>query len=645
MAASVRADDSVFPAQLLQDVVLFSVSAPASSDPLVVPKLVFSLWLPFPPHSPRLNLALVVDNCSESEVPSLQIATTAPLGGPVDISASLLDPTNPLTTTYTGQYARSDARFLAFYDGVPDVLVGDIAGFSTERADRLFVTNIHLRQPIAPGARVGVRLLASIDHGQTIRWLDDCVELDLAFFDTSYVADRKQAASRAARVLIRYNDFRDGGFDPFLYLPDSWEVLDSQPTFEHRKVRIDYDWLGRPADFRWNRYAWSPRRIYETDYGSLEPNAAFFAPRRILLSARARLPSQTTDAELQTTQVPEPGAARTSRPKDSFAWLHLSDLHASDGDDYEPSLVVDALVRSIPKLLADRWAPDAIFLTGDVATRGASPEYSVAEDYLGRILEAVDLNPQHLFLVPGNHDVDRASGRWLMRTLESEKQSVEYFGQTPLPHAVKLAEFREWSQRYLGFDRAPTLAGGVEPPEFIEHQDSLVAVLKLNSTFFCWDDHDKGKLWLGRRTLAPHLEEIKARSPDLSIGLIHHPLDWLHPLEVRPVKVALGRQLDILLRGHLHQPSAVTHHSQSGSLLERAAGALYQTREYENTAMLARFDFTSRCLEILHLVYVDENESWTIDTRQATTPPHTELLRLPKLEAHAARGPSRPPRV
>ncbi len=89
--------------------------------------------------------------------------------------------------------------------------------------------------------------------------------------------------------------------------------------------------------------------------------------------------------------------------------MHLSDLHVS-GEDWQRDDVLDALVRDLPELLSDReLRPDLLFVTGDVATRGRREEYDGAQALLERVARTLGLEPtEHVFMVPGNHDVDRS---------------------------------------------------------------------------------------------------------------------------------------------------------------------------------------------------------------------------------------------
>jgi hypothetical protein len=69
--------------------------------------------------------------------------------------------------------------------------------------------------------------------------------------------------------------------------------------------------------------------------------------------------------------------------------------------------VLKALVKSIGDYREQGRCPDLIFATGDVAYSGKADEYKLAIRFFDDLLAAAGLEKQRLFVIPGNHDVDR----------------------------------------------------------------------------------------------------------------------------------------------------------------------------------------------------------------------------------------------
>ncbi len=96
-------------------------------------------------------------------------------------------------------------------------------------------------------------------------------------------------------------------------------------------------------------------------------------------------------------------------------YLHLSDLHFTakvPGQDWSASsfdqeVVSKSLIEAVRKQATDSKSLDFLIITGDIAFSGKQEEYEEAKAFCQALLAAAGLFPQHLFLVPGNHDMDR----------------------------------------------------------------------------------------------------------------------------------------------------------------------------------------------------------------------------------------------
>src|SRR5262245_12718589 len=104
-----------------------------------------------------------------------------------------------------------------------------------------------------------------------------------------------------------------------------------------------------------------------------------------------------------------------------FTWLHVSDFHVKAGDPYDRNVVLRALVRAVEEYRSGQegLVPDAIFATGDIAHSGKPGEYEIAAKFFDELLRAAGLDKSRLWVIPGNHDVDRDFGVGLTRTLTS----------------------------------------------------------------------------------------------------------------------------------------------------------------------------------------------------------------------------------
>jgi predicted MPP superfamily phosphohydrolase len=94
----------------------------------------------------------------------------------------------------------------------------------------------------------------------------------------------------------------------------------------------------------------------------------------------------------------------------TIKWLHLSDLHLRGTEGTVDRVLFDNMLGDIREQL-DSEDPDldAVFFTGDVAFSGQIEQYEQAAKRFDEILDVCGLSGQRnrLFIVPGNHDVDR----------------------------------------------------------------------------------------------------------------------------------------------------------------------------------------------------------------------------------------------
>ena len=100
-------------------------------------------------------------------------------------------------------------------------------------------------------------------------------------------------------------------------------------------------------------------------------------------------------------------------PEHTLTLLHISDLHfrTSDKSEWRRQRVLgEAWDRNIDSLLKDGRF-DLVCFTGDVAFAGKLVEYDQATSFFDELLKRLGLGLERLFVIPGNHDIDRDTCR------------------------------------------------------------------------------------------------------------------------------------------------------------------------------------------------------------------------------------------
>jgi 3',5'-cyclic AMP phosphodiesterase CpdA len=268
--------------------------------------------------------------------------------------------------------------------------------------------------------------------------------------------------------------------------------------------------------------------------------------------------------------------------------LHLSDLHITT-DDAGNQFDRDLKIRQA--LLDDlgtegRTEFDAILVTGDVAYHGRADEFARAKLWLEEVRTKTCSDPEALFVVPGNHDVNqkivyRSSSLWdLHQALRDQKLSAEdrlasLAGKLKDPTLDFLAAQKE----YIAFAQeygCPTSCKELAWVQFLNVGKTLedgtsLRFHGLNSALLSDGADTKANLLLG----AFQFKHFCSDPRYVNVVLCHHPQNWL--IDDNDSNDYFRTQTHILLSGHEHDARC---YREGGSLRVRA-GAIHPNRREE----------------------------------------------------------------
>jgi hypothetical protein len=329
-------------------------------------------------------------------------------------------------------------------------------------------------------------------------------------------------------------------------------------------------------------------RDVETTFRKLEAEIASAGPELLSMLQTAGLVTPSADvpeasvpsARIKATSEPEP----KPEPSTLFTWLHLSDLHFGRHDAHQrwdQQLVLAELSRDIAQHKAhDIPTPRAILVTGDVSYGGASDQYAGATAWLEALALVLGLTSDCIFVVPGNHDVDRSvdrANRNVARLLRDLRGGDELLDDV-LAHPDDKALLTSRLGAYISFASAfPSLRS--PDPLFWSHAFTAgllpIRFIGLSTALLAADDIDHGKLRLGTTSLSATLTGAD-RAGELVVVLTHHPIrdGWL----------ADQSDADQWIQGHAHVhifghvQEADTEFAGSGTaagLIRVAAGAVH----------------------------------------------------------------------
>jgi hypothetical protein len=278
-----------------------------------------------------------------------------------------------------------------------------------------------------------------------------------------------------------------------------------------------------------------------------------------------------------------------------FRWIHISDIHVGHGDNehgWDQKLVMDGLRKDAAALVKNGQAPvDAILVTGDIAFSGNGrkpTEYADAKEWLLGLGQAAGVTPASIYLVPGNHDVNRAadkdrSTKRLVDTLRSGTDKID----TALGDKGDRELLARRMEAYLAFSaefapaclHAPPLAA--EERLFWVHRLEARSGLKvrlvgLNTALLAADEEDQSHLRLGKEQLSRALRDPSIEEDELVMVLSHHPFTggWL--ADQREVDAWVRNHTHVHLSGHVHDADTEAARKGSGGVFVRiVAGSVH----------------------------------------------------------------------
>lgn len=235
-----------------------------------------------------------------------------------------------------------------------------------------------------------------------------------------------------------------------------------------------------------------------------------------------------------------------------YRWLHLSDLH-SICSGIRTDIMRDALIDEI-KYLNKQLNFSFLLITGDISDKNQG--YDDAKALIHRIIEASGLQMEKVFIVPGNHDVDRkipperkqvVEEGWNLNLLENQEDMLL---QTLLPGQNN---FFSAYEEILG-RKYP-----VDQVHFSQDLDENIAIVHLNTSWMCYDsEHESGKLHIGLQNAYKCLHNKSLSSKSIKIAIGHHRIsDFNKVVEGHLKSLFKSTDVDLYLGGHCHTSTVI----------------------------------------------------------------------------------------
>ena len=260
-----------------------------------------------------------------------------------------------------------------------------------------------------------------------------------------------------------------------------------------------------------------------------------------------------------------------------IALLHLSDIHIRATDNPVTSRI-DALAAAI-RAEAPPLEACFILISGDIAFSGLAVEYSIAYAFLSslktRLISDHPTASIEYLLVPGNHDCNFAPPTDLRNLAIANLptgDALDLSGDIVGNCLSVQDQFFHFCQQLTGasYSRSERLYQ-TRRYEINRHK---IDFHLYNSAWLSRLPEEPGTLFFP--LLAAQPSESSPSPADVTVAMLHHPLNWFVPVNARHLRTHLDRTCDVLLTGHEHVATRLKRTNDVGAEVFQLEGAVLQ---------------------------------------------------------------------
>lgn len=304
-----------------------------------------------------------------------------------------------------------------------------------------------------------------------------------------------------------------------------------------------------------------------------------------------------------------------------ICWIHISDVHLRMDNEWQQNVVLKSMCRNIREQREIGTTADFVLVTGDIAYSGKAEEYELAAKFFDYLQTASNVPKERIFCVPGNHDIDRDRQKFCFQggrsTLRDPNQVDSFLGGGEnLETLLKRQEnYRNFQQSYFADEERTQTADGLGYVSRLDIDEIQLAIVGLNSAWLAeggMDDH--GKLLIGERQVinAIDLAQGEHDSPDIIVGMAHHPLHLLQDFDRYPVQNQIQEVFHFFHCGHLHEHEAHVGGLHGSGCLTLVARASFLTRQSHNAYHIVEFDLMRAIRSVKSFQYNPTNRTFSL---------------------------------
>lgn len=277
----------------------------------------------------------------------------------------------------------------------------------------------------------------------------------------------------------------------------------------------------------------------------------------------------------------------------------------------------------IKAFVADHGPYDLVFFTGDLIAKGGYSEVNkkhTIDEFIIPLIQAAQIEPKQLILVPGNHDVNLRDQSKILagaqKSIQSDEDVTRYLDETIQSEIKTGLEGFNSLVKQLDGKEGCHLDNNHYRAHIIDVRGLKVGIAAFNSAWHATGasaDGDYGKLRIGRKQTDELVEAL--REANVKLALAHHPTDWLTPKESQGFRRQLVLHFDGYFHGHNHDPEATVSVGSSSNCFTSNAGCLYQHRDYFNGYCSIEYRHADKHWRVYGREYVESRQAFDVAIR------------------------------
>lgn len=289
----------------------------------------------------------------------------------------------------------------------------------------------------------------------------------------------------------------------------------------------------------------------------------------------------------------------------NFNWLHLSDLHLEQFEQFDASVMRNNLLKKLKALEEVKY----IFITGDIANKY---EYGNAKDIIDDIKKATGVLDENIFWSVGNHDISRSNKnrnnliKGLRANRNKEKNFEDIISNDENRCLLYDFQFKNFYQKHneiLGYEPAG------KPHAFYERED--LCIINLNTCITSLDDNDAHNLDI----IEPDVLKLFEKKYDKPVFVLgHHSIDFFYDDEKCKIQNMFDGTVDLYLCGHAHRLGYMVIPNTESEVHEITCGGGIRDNYSVYSFVYGKYNSETKSIEVEPYSYRERGDkSWEPD--------------------------------